>query len=75
VHILPVTFQAGEAAGKVERQLRISTDLGAGVVPAVTVQATVEGQPAEPAAKTDPQTSASAPPATTQAAALTLPAE
>ncbi|MFM7076479.1 MAG: DUF1573 domain-containing protein [Planctomycetaceae bacterium] len=75
VHILPVTFQAGDAAGKVERQLRISTDLGAGVVPAVTVQATVEGQPAEPAAKADPQTSAPGLPATTQAAALTLPAE
>jgi hypothetical protein len=75
VHILPVTFQAGEAAGKVERQLRISTDLGSGVVPAVTVQATVEGQPAEPAAKADPQTSAPALPTTTQAAALTLPAE
>lgn len=75
VHILPVTFQAGDAAGKVERQLRISTDLGAGVVPAVTVQATVEGQPAEPAAKADPQTSAPGLPVSTQAAALTLPAE
>lgn len=75
VHILPVTFQAGDAAGKVERQLRISTDLGAGVVPAVTVQATVEGQPAEPAAKADPQTQAPSLPVSTQAAALTLPAE
>ena len=75
VHILPVTFQAGDAAGKVERQLRISTDLGAGVVPAVTVQATVEGQPAEPAAKADPQTSVPALPAAVQAGALSLPAQ
>lgn len=42
VHILPVTFQAGDAAGKVERQLRITTDLGEGAVPVVTVQAQVE---------------------------------
>ncbi|MFM9194767.1 MAG: DUF1573 domain-containing protein [Planctomycetia bacterium] len=45
VHILPVTFAAGSMSGKVERQLKISTDLGEGAVPAVTVQATVE-QPA-----------------------------
>jgi hypothetical protein len=42
VHILPVTFAAGSMSGKVERQLKISTDLGEGAVPAVTVQATVE---------------------------------
>ena len=42
VHILPVTFTAGAAAGKVERQLKIATDLGDGAVPAVTVQALVE---------------------------------
>ena len=53
VHILPVTFTAGSAAGKVERQLTIATDLGDGAVPAVTVQAVVEA--AEPSA---PQTSA-----------------
>jgi hypothetical protein len=29
-------------SGKVERQLKISTDLGEGAVPMVTVQATVE---------------------------------
>jgi hypothetical protein len=46
VHILPVTFQAGEIAGKVERELKIATDLGEGAVPVVTVQAQVE-----PAAK------------------------
>jgi len=46
VHILPVTFAAGSMSGKVERQLKISTDLGEGAVPAVTVQATVE-QPAD----------------------------
>jgi len=45
VHILPVTFAAGSMSGKVERQLKIATDLGEGAVPAVTVQATVE-QPA-----------------------------
>jgi hypothetical protein len=49
VHILPVTFQAGPNAGKVERQLRISTDLGEGAVPMVTVQAQVEPTPAAPA--------------------------
>jgi hypothetical protein len=48
VHILPVTFTAGTAAGKVERQLKIATDLGEGAVPTVTVQAVVEA--AEPAA-------------------------
>ena len=45
VHILPVTFAAGTMSGKVERQLKIATDLGEGAVPVVTVQATVE-QPA-----------------------------
>ena len=45
VHILPVTFAAGTMSGKVERQLKISTDLGEGAVPMVTVQVTVE-QPA-----------------------------
>jgi hypothetical protein len=68
VHILPVTFQAGETTGKIERQIQISTDLGAGAVPVVTVQATVEGQasaPGEPAAAqpTAAQTSAVAAPA------------
>jgi len=48
VHILPVTFQAGDTAGRVERELTISTDLGEGAVPVVTVQAEVE--PAEAAA-------------------------
>ena len=48
VHILPVTFQAGNAAGRVEQQLRISTDLGEGAVPAVTVQAEVEAVTAAP---------------------------
>ena len=42
VHILPVTFQAGDESGKVEQKLRISTDLGEGAVPTVTVQAEVE---------------------------------
>ena len=42
VHILPVTFQAGGAAGRIERQLRISTDLGEGAVPTVTVQVEVQ---------------------------------
>ena len=41
VHILPVTFQAGDSVGKVERELRIATDLGEGAVPVVTVQAQV----------------------------------
>lgn len=42
VHILPITFQAGTASGRIERQLRISTDLGEGAVPTVTVQAVIE---------------------------------
>jgi hypothetical protein len=49
VHILPITFQAGPTAGRIERQLRISTDLGDGAVPMVTVQAQVEPAPAAPA--------------------------
>ena len=53
VHILPVTFTAGDAAGKVERQLKIATDLGEGAVPTVTVQAVVEpAAAAAPAAST-----------------------
>ncbi|MFM9024874.1 MAG: DUF1573 domain-containing protein [Planctomycetaceae bacterium] len=42
VHILPVTFQAGGQAGRIERQLKISTDLGEGAVPTVTVQVEVQ---------------------------------
>lgn len=56
VHILPVTFQAGDATGKIERLLKISTDLGEGAVPSVTVQATVE-------AVAEPQASAALAPA------------
>jgi hypothetical protein len=75
VHILPVTFQAGEATGRIERQLQITTDLGAGAVPAVTVQATVEGQPAaaEPTAaqtSSSPAASAADPQAVTAAVKL-----
>jgi len=75
VHILPVTFQAGEATGRIERQLQITTDLGAGAVPAVTVQATVEGQPAaaEPTAaqtSSTPAASAADPQAVTAAVKL-----
>jgi len=64
VHVLPVTFQAGDAAGKIERQLKISTDLGDGAVPSVTVQATVEAIP-------EPQASAALTPATGGQAATT----
>ncbi|MCE2727830.1 MAG: DUF1573 domain-containing protein [Planctomycetaceae bacterium] len=63
VHILPVTFTAGTAAGKVERQLKIATDLGEGAVPTVTVQAVVE------AAETK-ETQTSALPNVTQSASL-----
>ena len=63
VHILPVTFQAGDAAGKIERQLKILTDLGEGAVPSVTVQAVVE-------AVAEPQASAALAPANGQAATL-----
>ena len=57
VHILPVTFQAGDAAGRVERQLKIATDLGEGAVPTVTVQAEVK--PEEGASAAAPGQSAS----------------
>ena len=67
VHILPVTFTAGNAAGKVERQLKIATDLGEGAVPTVTVQAVVE--PAE-AGATQTSTQTSALPAVGQSASL-----
>jgi hypothetical protein len=46
VHILPVTFQAGDVGGRIERQLTITTDLGDGAVPRVTVQAMVTEPPA-----------------------------
>ena len=66
VHILPVTFTAGDATGKVERQLKIATDLGEGAVPTVTVQAVVE-----PAAAAAPAaTTTSAVPAAGQSASL-----
>ena len=42
VQILPVTFQAGKTAGRIERHLKISTNLGEGAVPAVTVQVEVQ---------------------------------
>ena len=59
VHILPVTFQAGGAPGRIERQLRIATDLGEGAVPMVTVQAEVK--PAADAESPGPGQSASIP--------------
>jgi hypothetical protein len=63
VHILPVTFQAGETAGKVERELKITTDLGEGAVPVVTVHAQVEpaSQDSSDAAPSSAQQAASAP--------------
>ena len=47
VQILPVTSQAGDVGGRVERELTITTDLGDGAVPVVTVQAMVDGVPAD----------------------------
>ena len=52
VHILPVTFQAGDIGGCIERQLTITTDLGDGAVPMVTVQATVD-EPSTTASETE----------------------
>ena len=52
VHILPVTFQAGDASGRIERQLTITTDLGDGAVPVITVQAMVESATDAAAAET-----------------------
>ena len=63
VHILPVTFTAGAAAGKVERQLKIATDLGEGAVPTVTVQAVVEAAEMK-------ETQTAPPPNVTQSASL-----
>ncbi len=42
VQILPVTFRAGTQTGRIERLLRIATDLGENSVPGVTLQVTVE---------------------------------
>ncbi|RLS28812.1 MAG: DUF1573 domain-containing protein [Planctomycetota bacterium] len=73
VHILPVTFQAGDALGKIERELRITTDLGDGTVPAVTVQVTVEGEPvaSDPSGSVDRQADVRA--SVSQAAAASSP--
>lgn len=60
VHILPVTFQAGDASGRIERQLTITTDLGEGAVPVVTVQANVEAAAADAAAAEQPSAAQSA---------------
>ena len=60
VHILPVTFQAGDASGRIERQLTITTDLGEGAVPVVTVQAMVEAAAAGAGAAAQPSTAQSA---------------
>ena len=71
VHILPVTFQAGEKAGRIERQLQITTDLGAGAVPIVTVQATVEGEPSAAQQPAASQTTALPPAPAADARAVT----
>ena len=60
VHILPVTFQAGDASGRIERQLTITTDLGEGAVPVVTVQAQVDDATAVGAAAGRPSAEQSA---------------
>lgn len=60
VHILPVTFQAGDSSGRIERQLTITTDLGEGAVPVITVQAMVETAAADAAALTHPAATQSA---------------
>ncbi|NDH93494.1 MAG: DUF1573 domain-containing protein [Planctomycetia bacterium] len=60
VHILPVTFQAGDASGRIERQLTITTDLGDGAVPVVTVQALVEPASDDDEAAGKPSTEQSA---------------
>lgn len=64
VQVLPVTYKAGAAAGSVERLLKISTDLGEGAVPSVTVQVTVE-------AMAEPEASAALAPAAVGQAATT----
>lgn len=59
VQILPVTFTAGDTAGRIEREVRVATNLGPDVVPSIVLQVTVEPPPARadatppPAAEAD----------------------
>ena len=41
LHLIPVTFTAGDTPGKLSQQVRIETDLGEGAVPELTVHAQV----------------------------------
>lgn len=42
VQILPVTFTAGNTAGRVQREVRVATNLGPDAVPSIMLQVTVE---------------------------------
>lgn len=54
VQILPVTFTAGDTAGRIEREIRVATNLGPDVVPSVVLQVTIEPSPAQADAKPQP---------------------
>ena len=45
VQILPIRFRPVSGSGRIELPLRVTTDLGDGAVPAVSVQANVKGSP------------------------------
>jgi len=47
VQILPVTFTAGNTAGRLQREVRVATNLGPDVVPSIMLQVTVEPSPVQ----------------------------
>jgi hypothetical protein len=52
VHKIPITLTADETLGKIVQKILIKTDIGEGVVPAVTAQAEIKAPaPAETAGK------------------------
>lgn len=42
IHLIPITFTAGNTPGKVSERIRISTDMGSGLTQEVLVQAQIE---------------------------------
>lgn len=54
VQILPVTFTAGDTVGRIEREVRVATNLGPDVVPSVLLQVTVEPSSAQADANPQP---------------------
>ena len=54
--IIPITFTAGKELGKIQKTIKIKTDLGDNVVPDVICQATIVESPDAPGATTPPTT-------------------